>query len=149
MHGLHVQPGRGFHRLPGQDGEGHQRVYLPHLGHQRVQDGLVPGVAQAVGPADEHPGAAAVPLAVEYLLVQSHLFTAGDVDGVVARGAFKEGLAQPGAQLCVPGQRGEAPAQGLVVADLDEIACLAVGYEAGYAAHAGGYRGQAVRRALR
>ena len=148
MRGLHVQARRSTLRVSREHGHGHQRVNAAHLGHQRVEDGLVAGVAHAVGAADEHSRAASAALALEYLLIHRYLLAAGDVDGVLARGLFKERLAQSAAQRIVGGERGYARAERVAVADLDEIARLAVQHEVRYAAHAGGDRGQAVRRAL-
>ena len=116
----------GLGRLAREDGDGHERVDGAHLAHQGVEYGLVPGVAQAVGPAYEHARAAAGRLALEYLSVERYLLAAGGVNGVLARGLLEERLAQPRAQRGVARQPGNARGEGLVVADVDEIARLAV-----------------------
>ena len=94
------------------------------------------------------PALAGARFALENLLVHRDLLAAGGVDGVFARGALKEGLAQRFAPLPARGQLRNARAERFEVAWLGEKARLAVRYELRYAADAGGDRGQAVRRAL-
>ena len=148
MYGLDIEPGAGPLGVAAEHGERHKRVDGAHLADQRVEYGLVSGVAHAVGAADEHARASAAALALEYLSVDLYLLAAGGVYGVLARGLLEKRRAERGAQDAVQRQPGYPLAERLVVPDIDEVARLAVYYELRYAPDAGGDRGQAVRRAL-
>ena len=131
--------------LPGHDPDGQVGVDGAHFGDQGLQNGLVPGVAPAVGPTDHH----AVPLSLLFTplpaqdgFVDVQLAADGALNGEIPPSLVQQLLPQTAAQLRVPGQGGQMPPQGLVVPGLKQQAGDVVLNEGGHAAHGAGHGGQ-------
>ena len=143
-----VHPRGGAGGVSAHDGDGHEPVHGAQLGHDGVQDGLVPGVAHAVGAADDYAGAALL-FAPEDLFIDLTLLAAGGLHGKTLRGPAAHGVAQPLPERGVRGQLREPGGQGLVVSGAEEVAGLAVLYELWYPADGGSHGGQTEGGALR
>ena len=136
--------------LPGLAGEDPYRqvgVDGAHLPDDGLQDGVVPGVAPAIGAADEH----AVPAGGEILfpgllaqdgLVDVQLAAQGALQGELALRLGVQPFPQMLAQGGVGGQGRELAGQALVVPGLEQEAGYPVLNEVGDAAHPAGHGGQ-------
>ena len=137
----------GVVRVAGEHPDGQIRVDLPQLGDNGLQDGVVAGVAPAVGAAHQGPVPAApevfLPLlAAEDGAVDGQLPLQGALQGEVGLGPLVEPLPQVLPQGGILGQGDQAAGQPLRVPRLEEQAVDAVLDEVGHAAHPAGYRGQ-------
>ena len=97
MAGVDAERALGVLRAAGEHGQRHVRVDAAHLADDGLQNGVVAGVAEAVGAADEHAVAhavAEVSLHAEDAVVDLQLAQAGVLLGEVGLAAPVERLAQ-------------------------------------------------------
>ena len=116
-----------------------------------LQNGVVAGVAPAVGAADDHtvPGFPGPVVAADDLPVDVQLGVHRVLDGELGGGLLEQLLAQLMAQGVVIAHGGQVAAQGFPIAGLEQIAVHVRVDEIGDAAHGGGHGGQMEPGALR
>ena len=138
-------------RPAGEHGHGHMRVDAAHLADDSLQNGVVAGVAEAVGAADEHAVAhtvAPVALHAEDRVVDLQLAQAGGLLGKVGLAAPVERLAHLAAVIFVERVAREIGREHAHVAGFDEQAGHAVLDDGRHAADVRGDGGQMRARAL-
>ena len=131
----------GLHGAAGEDLTGEVWVDGTQLGEDGQQNGVVSGVAPAVGSADDHLIPALL-LIAENGLVDLQLALDGGLDGEFRLGLFIQPPAHGLTQGGVPGQGQQVSGQCPVVPGGEEKAVGSVVDEIGHAAHLAAHSGQ-------
>ena len=135
----------------GEDGHRHVRVDGAHLLQDGFQNGIVSGVAAAIGAADHHavPARLGPGMAAEDLLIDMELGVHRVLDGELRGGLFVEPLPHAQPQDIVVAQGGQMTAELLVVTWCKEKTVHILVDEIGDATDSGSHGGQMEAGALR
>ena len=107
-----------------ENGGRHVRIDQGHFLQNGLQNGVVAGVAPAIGTADHHavPGGLQAAVAAENLLIDVKLRVHGLLDGELGGGLFIELFPQLAAQRVVAAKSCQMLSQGLPISGLEEAA---------------------------